>query len=347
MLRRGSHLSLACLLVALAAATARADADLAAITAALDNSDYPGAQELVAKGLSAGGNSPDTTASLYRMQGVIEGSLGNTQPATDAFLRALALDPKLSLPAGTSPKVMKPFEAARNFYRTNAPLKVKVETRPSPPAVTIVVQSDPMKMVSRARVAVVADAKPEQMLDGTGTIELPAGSRLDLRVTVLDANGNRLVQIGTTEVPLVIVSAPSRGIGTTTGVTPPPPKKKRPAEPVRERPVYLAWWLWGGAAVVLAGVGTGYGIGAIQAQSDLEELNRTSSAHSFDDATAVEDTIRTRLLVTNITYGAAIACGVTAAILFLTKPSAAERSSISIAPAPTRGGGAIVLGGEF
>ncbi|MGE0401528.1 MAG: hypothetical protein AB7T06_32805, partial [Kofleriaceae bacterium] len=163
MLRRGSHVALACsfVLVALAATRARADADMSAITAALDNSDYPAAQGLVTKALAIGGNSPESTLELYRLQGVIEGSLGNAQRATDAFRRALALDPKLALPIGTSPKVMKPFEAAQSFYKTSPPLKVKVETQSTPPAITLVVQSDPMKMVARARVALVVDGKPE------------------------------------------------------------------------------------------------------------------------------------------------------------------------------------------
>ena len=325
---------------------ARADADLGAITSALDNSDYPAAQDLVGKALADGGNAPEATVELYRLQGVVEGSLGNTQRATDAFLRALALNPKLTLAAGTSPKVMKPFEAARNFYKTNQPLKVKVETRPTLPAVTLVVQSDPMKMVSRARVAFVVDDKPEQMLDGIGTIALPAGARLDLRVTVLDANGNRLVEIGSSDVPIVIVSGTAKPVdGKKPTQTQTQTKKKIVEGPVAERPLYLKWWLWGGAAIAFAGLGTGVGITALQAKSDLEDLNATSSAHSFDEATAIEEKIRTRLLITNISYGVAIAAGVTATILFLTKPSVTERSTISIAP--TTGGGAIVLGGEF
>jgi hypothetical protein len=330
---------------------ARADADLTAITTALENSDYPAAQDLLGKALAAGGNSPETTVELYRLQGVVEGSLGNTQPATDAFLKALALNPKLALPVGTSPKIQKPFEAAQRFYKSSAPLKVKVETRPgsatAPPAVTIVVQSDPLKMVSRARVAVVVDGKPEQMVDGTGTIVLPAGNRLDLRVTVLDTSGNRLVEIGSTDVPIVIVSANAPRVVDGKPVVKVPPKKRADEGPSHERPLYLRWWLWGGAAVAFAGVGSGFGIGALMAKSDLEELNATSTAHSFDDARAVEDTIRTRLLVTNISYGVAIGCGVTAAILFLTKPRSAERASVSVAPAPLRGGGALVIGGEF
>jgi hypothetical protein len=341
MLRRGSHLAIACLVIGVAARPASADADLGAITSALDNSDYPAAQDLIAKGLALGGNSPDSTVELYRLQGVVEGSLGNTQRATDAFLRALALKPKLALAAGTSPKVMKPFEAAKNFYKTNEPLKVKVDTRATPPAVTLVVQSDPLKMVARARVAFVVDGKPEQMRDGTGTIELPAGARIDLRVTALDASGNRLVEIGSSDVPIVIVSS-ARSTAKPQKVAP----KKQPDGPVHERPLYAKWWLWGGAAVAFAGLGVGFSVAALDAKGELEALNATSTAHSFDEAMAKEDTIRTRLLVSNISYGVAIGCGVTAAILFLTKPSA-ERSTISIAPAPTRGGGAIVLGGEF
>lgn len=232
MLRRGSYLALECLLVALEAPPAFADADLDAITSALDSSDYPAAQDLVTKALAAGGNSPEATVELYRLQGVIEGSLGNTQRATDAFLRALALNPKLALAAGTSPKVGKPFEAAKTFYKTSAPLKLKVDTRPTPPAVTLVVQSDPMKMVARARVAIVVDGKPEQMLDGIGTIELPAGTRLDLRVTVLDARNNRLVEIGSSDVPIVIVSS--------RGAAPPASKPKKPPPRVAAGPVRRA-----------------------------------------------------------------------------------------------------------
>ncbi|MGE0401527.1 MAG: hypothetical protein AB7T06_32800, partial [Kofleriaceae bacterium] len=221
------------------------------------------------------------------------------------------------------------------------PLKVKVETQSTPPAITLVVQSDPMKMVARARVALVVDGKPEQMLDGVGTIKLPAGSRLDLRVAVLDAQGNRLVEIGSTDVPIVIVSSTTAPQAPKKPVT----KPTRGSEPVRERPLYLAWWLWGGAAVAFAGAGVGVGVSAMQARDDLEQLNATSTAHTFDEATATEDKIRTRLLLANISYGVAIGLGLGAAILFVTKPSAAERATISVAP--TQGGGAIVLGGTF
>ncbi len=345
MSRRAAYLAVVIACVAVSATTVYADADLARINAALDNSDYPAAQDLVTKALASGGNAPETTAELYRLQGVIEGSLGNAPRATEAFTRALALSPKVALAAGMSPKVTKPFEAAKAFYQTNQPLKVKVDTRATPPAVTLVVQSDPMKMIARARVAVVVDGQPEQMVDGIGTIALPAGARLDVRVTVLDANDNRLVEIGSTDVPIVIVSSSPT-------VRPADDKKPVPEKPVargpvRERPLYWKWWLWGGGAVAFAGVGTGFGIGALQSKSELEAMNARSTAYTFDQARAMEDKIRTRLLVTNISYGVAIACGVTAAILFLTEPSAKERSTISISPAPTRGGGAIVLGGEF
>jgi hypothetical protein len=338
------RVAIACAILVGSATRASADADISAITAALDSSDYPAARELVTKALAAGHNSPETTIELYRLQGVVEGSLGETQVATDAFSRALALAPKLTLPAGTSPKIAKPFEAARNFYKSSAPLKVRIETTAVPPRVRVVVQSDPMKMIKRARVSVIIDGKPEQTLDSAAdVIPLPAGRRLDLRVAILDANNNRLVEIGSTDVPIVILSTPAPEPKGKVVVTSPP---SPPPPPVpSSRPIYARWYVWGGLSLAAAITGGAFGLAALSAKSDLDALNANSRMHSFDEALAVEDSIRTRLLVTNISLGVAIGAGAAATLLFVLQPRAAERANVTVVP--ERGGGSLVIGGEF
>ncbi len=46
-------------------------------------------------------------------------------PATTAFGRWLALDPKAALPPGTSPKITRPFTAAQDQAKGREPIKVK------------------------------------------------------------------------------------------------------------------------------------------------------------------------------------------------------------------------------
>jgi len=126
--------------------------------------------------------------------------------ATAAFERLLALSPKATLPSDTSPKSRESrFAAAQDYFKSHEPLKVKAETQSKPPSVTLVVQK-------RSAVDDREDArvgrgrrKRDTTLDGVGAIELPHGKRLDLRVAALDENGNRVVEVGSADVPLVIV----------------------------------------------------------------------------------------------------------------------------------------------
>jgi hypothetical protein len=107
---------------------------------------------------------------------------------------------------------------------------------------------DPFMMIAKARVYVRADGGKEEMLESAGEkkikVELPKGKRLDLRVQALDEHGNRVAELGTTDVPIVITTnevvvanAPPTPTAT------PKPKAKAPVAPgpVHERPLYLKW----------------------------------------------------------------------------------------------------------
>jgi hypothetical protein len=220
--------------------------------------------------------------------------------------------------------------------------------------VTVIVADDPLSMIARVRVTVIVDGKPEQTFDRPAsertTIELPLGRRLDVRVAAVDEHGNRLAELGSREVPIVILGKglpepPPRPI---VAAPPRPDRAPAPERPRAPRPLYLKWWLWGGAAVAFGGAATYFGIDALVARRDLEQLNRDSVNHNFDEAKALESRARRGLLFANIGYGAAAAFAVTGAILYLTEPRTSRgRGEQRVGVAPIAGGGAIVFGGKF
>jgi hypothetical protein len=323
---------------------------------AVEASDYLKAREALNDALASGANGRDEVAEIHRLSGIVAGALGDPKAATAAFQRALVLSPKVTLPAGTSPKIARPFAAAQDLQKRSAPLEIKSETEANPPSVTVIVVSDPLSMIARVRVSVVVDGKPEQKFDRPAsertTVELPAGARLDVRIAVVDEHGNRLAELGSREVPIVILgkgaAAPSGGGaaagGTTTTTTTTATAEARPARP--PRPLYLKWWMWGGGAAAFGAAAAYFGIDAMLAKGDLVDLNNNSVVHSFDEAKEVEGRARRDVLLTNIGWGAAGALAVGATILYLTEPRPA-RGERRLSIAPSRGGGAIVLGGRF
>jgi hypothetical protein len=253
------------------------------------------------------------------------------------------------LPPGTSPKIAKHATAAQDFFKDKQPLSIKTTTAGDPPSVTIDVVDDPLSMIAKLQAIVVVDGEPEQTLDKPADkqvkIDLPKGARLDLRVAALDEHGNHLFEVGSKDVPVVIVG---KAEAPKVVVKPPPPPK--PAAPFKQRPLYLRWWLWAGASVVTLGASGWFGIDAVRQKNKLDDLNAESANHSFDEALAIEDKARRSVLITNITLIAGGAFAITAGVLYLTRPKQTETppaKSISIAPVVHPTGGGLVLGGTF
>jgi hypothetical protein len=173
-------------------------------------------------------------------------------------------------------------------------------------------------------------------------ISVPSGGRVDVWVAALDSNGNRLSEVGSAEVPLVIVGAG----GEPKVVTPPtgndkaaPVKAPRSVTPPHERPLYLQWWVWGGATLVAA-AGTGYfGMRAIDGRDSLQKM--TAERPRWDVFQDTIATTRRDVLITNIGFGVTGALGLTAAILFVTRPHA------SVAPMNVEHGAGVAMEGRF
>jgi hypothetical protein len=354
----------AAVLVATSVAIAAAEPSLDKAKAAIDQSDYLGAQKALGDALAAGDNGPDQLVEIYKLTGTVAGALGDAKAAQDAFTRCLALDPKAVLPPGTSPKITKPFTAAKAALKGKEALKIKTETSGDPPSITVVVVSDPLQMIAKVRAIVVVDMKPEKTIDRASpgadstTLQLPVGQRLDVRVAVLDDKGNRLAELGTKDVPIVIVGPKVTGTTTTTTATATtnttvttllttkkPEKDTKP--PQKSWPLYLRWWLWGGAAVVVGGTGIYFGIDAVRAKNDLDELNRTSSNHTFDEALSVKHHVERSVLLANIGMIAGGAFAATAGVLYLIRPKSVSKERIAVGPLVTGGAGGVVLGGHF
>ena len=337
MVRRG----LAAMAVLALAGSAQAD-DLADARKAVEQSDYFGARGKVDKALADGKASPEALAEIYKLKGIVEAALGNTAAATTAFGKWLALDPKAALPDGTSPKITRPFAAAQEQAAHRQPLTVKAETSADPPSVTLAIVSDPFLMIAKARVEVRVDGGPEKRLEGTGkdkiVIALPRGRRLDLRVQALDDHGNHVAEVGTADVPIVIVGAAPVAV-----VPPHHEVAAHPAAPVHARPLYLIWWLWSGVAVAVGAGGAYFGFAARSETDQLNKLNADSQDHRFDEALAVQSRAERDVTLFNVGMGVAGAIAIGAVVLYLTEPHAETR----MAAVPVQGGGAVVVGGRF
>jgi hypothetical protein len=332
---------------------ARADDPLARASEAVAASDYVAARTALAEARTAGDHSPEDTAEMYRLSGVVEAALGNEQAATQAFSGWLALVPRARLPSGTSPRIARPFDAAKRTYATRPSLEVKIETRAKPPGLTVVVASDPMHMVAKARVVYAVDRGAERTTDAVAAprtdIALPPGHRIDARVVALDAHGNRLIEIGSREVPIVIIGeSPVLAPRPVTRSAPPAP---RPAPaPARTqvvalapRPVYLRWWPYAIATVVAGGATAYFGWSAYGMARDLQQVSLDHSALS-PEFRSLEDRGQRATLITNIGFGVTGALAVATGVLFLTRPRGAE---VRVAVVPVQAGGAVVLGGSF
>lgn len=317
--------------------------------AAIDNSEYFAARTELEAALRAGDNKPADLAEIHRLSGVVAAALGDATAAKEAFQRCLALAPQTTLPAGTSPKIAKPFAAAQDFLKDKQPLQIKPATTSDPPTVTIEVVADPLNMIAKLRAIAIVDGKPEQTLDkpadklATVKIDLPKGKRIDLRVVAIDEHGNHLSEVGSTEVPIVIIGKPE-GPVVVTPIKKPPPKVEQPRDP---RPLYLQWWLWAGASGVFLATGSYFAIDAVRAKNELQDLGEESGNHPFDTVKPVEDRARRSVLIANIGLVTGGALAIATGVLYLTRPKRVTERRVVLSPAASSTTVGLVLGGAF
>jgi len=299
---------LAAVLVLAVAGHARAE-DLDEARRLEANLEYEQALTLVERAIAHGANEPRHLAQLHFEAGKLAAGLDREAIAENHFMRALALDATLALPAGTSPKVAAPFEAARARSRP-----LRVAHRRTGHRVTVAAEPDPSHLVAVARVRFIDRAGHHQELASGPpfAIDLPAEARA-IEVVASDEYGNQLYSA-----------------------------VEEPAAPVapRDGAWYGSWKLWAGATVFAGGIAGLCAWRERVAQDDWNALEHDSVPHDYSQLKAVEDRGRNWALAANIGFAVAGAAAIVTAISAVTHRS---EPAITVTAAP----GSIGIAGRF
>jgi hypothetical protein len=313
-------------LASAARADAIADADRAAqheldeAERALRDLRYEEASARLDRAQRSGQNGPRALARLYRLDGEVAATLGDPTAARAAFARWLAIEPTAALAPGTSPKITAPFTAAA-AQLGGAALDVAFRVDDTAAAVALEIRSDPLAMVTGARAFYRGAADVGRAEAGIARVELalPRAGRLQVVVAALDMHGNRLAEHELTLESATAApessaaprrAAAPRPVALAAVAAPPPPARAR----------FHRGWALTGAAVGLGAVGGFYALRAAQAQDELDALNAASGEHSYLEAEAAADRLRTRAIVANTGLALAGACALAAALLWPDAP---------------------------
>jgi hypothetical protein len=293
--------------------------DLDAAEQALHDLRYEEAALLLERARRSGQNGPRALARLFRLHGELAATLGDTAAARAAFAQWLAIEPGAALAAGTSPKITATFAAAA-AQLDGASLDVGFLLVDDGAAVALEVRSDPLAMVAGARAFYPGRTDVGRVEAGVARVALavPGAGRMQVVIAALDAHGNRLAEHAMTMERAPALEPPVRAVPR--AASPPPPRvvASSPVPPPRWR-LHRGWAL-GGAAVVLGAVGGVFAVRAVQAQDELDELNRTSADHDYRVAEATADRLRTSAIVANASVALAGGCALAAVLLWPDAP---------------------------
>ncbi len=289
------------MIVALAATAHAGDPALDEARRLQASLEYEPALVIVERVIAAGGASRDELVERHLLAGSLAAGLDRVAVAEDHFARVLALAPATTLPEGTSPKLTEPFDAAR--ART-VPLRVHASAKDT--TIVLVADADPLGLVHGAAV-VLADKTIKTEPNGL-RIELFSGAHV-AEARALDGFGNI---VWTETVGGVLVTP-------------------RPAIPHAEPgppPLYRRWYLWGAATVVALAAGGVCGAQTRSQQDKWDELHGLGMT-DYSVLRDIEARGRRYALAANISFGVAVATGLTAAIMFATRD---DRSGRRIVP---------------
>lgn len=184
---------------------------------ALDASDWPAAVERAERVLGAGGLPTAQWTALQRVLGIARARLGEGEAARRAFICALALDPSLRLAASEAVEVRSPFMEARGFWSEHAERLAASATLSDDHAALLVTLMDPAALVARVVVRVRGVGQTQYVESSyapSSSFPVPLealtpGRGVELSLTLIDENANRLWQRGTDAEPLRLGLAPA------------------------------------------------------------------------------------------------------------------------------------------
>lgn len=245
--------------------------------------EYDPALKLVESVITRGtATTPALLASRHLLAGSLAAGLDRPDDARKHFAVVLVLAPETQLPAGTSPKLTEPFEAARVIA---APLKIVAINWSS--NVDLSVETDVLGLV--AGVEVVLATGPLRA-DGK-RVDIPRGARATI-ANALDVHGN-VLWTGTVE----------RGVDTDGG-----PERPAPTKPFYRRPLF-----WGLTTVGVVTVGALAGWRFSVAQDDWDRLHDAGMT-DYTTLRAVEDRGDRWGMTANVSFGVAAITSIATAL---------------------------------
>jgi hypothetical protein len=296
---------------------ARADSTrLAEARRAIEDVRYDRAEELLGAALRDGGNAPETVQEIYKLAASTAVVLGKEELGEQYYRRLLSLNPRATLDEGVAPKLKRPFVAAQAHVNAHGALRAR--TRRAGDTVEIVVENDPLTMVTAVALRGARGKAARLSPEGRAVIELEPGKHEDdARLVLLDELGNQLQVL---PVPAAEVALPA------------PPPGAPPSEAGAARPSLLrSWWLWTVPAGVSLGVGVVTGLQSRQASQDLDDL-LASPAPYYSDAEELRQRSRQRATIANISFAAAGVFAIVAGVMLIQQPAGKKPAATALLP---------------
>jgi hypothetical protein len=264
--------------------------------------EYERALVLIDNAIAHGGFEAGRLADLHFEAGKLAAGLDHADAAQNHFARALAIVPSLALPAGTSPKIVAPFGAARAQPHA---LVLQHYWRES--QVIVTADPDPLHLVAGVQVRVLdATGRREELSTHDGppfTIHLLTPAKR-LEVRALDEHGNTLYLAEDGGEGIVDV------IGPWLGGSPPPPW-------------YSTWRIAPVAAIGAVAAFGGFSAWRESvAQDEWNRLRNDSVAHDYSQLRAVEARGNSWALAADISFGLAGSAALVATLWWITDRSA-------------------------
>jgi hypothetical protein len=275
-------------------------------------------------------NEVKSTPQAERYIGLAEDNLGHPQAAAEWYDKFLAHVPEKMAAMGDDIR-------KRNADIKARPGKVHLET--TPPGATVTVDDKPQAAPTPTDVEL---APGSHKVKFTEPGRLPSEKQIDVAFA---STQTVTVALDAEPPPPAAPPPPPVAAAEPPAPTPPPPLP----QPRSMVPAFVT----GGLAIAAAGVGTVFGIMALNDKSSYDKNPTTSTADNGD----------THALISDMSFGVALTFGVTSAVLFLTKdepPAASQgaprtttaradvrkKPAVTVEPVPVvgpHGGGAGVL----
>jgi hypothetical protein len=283
---------------------------------ALEQLNYPEAQQLLLEVVQSGKATSEELAQAYFNIGVIEAGLDHDVEATDAFYIALMLKPDLLFPAGGSPKIRQRLNEARSRVTEVGVLEARTSVKGG--VLDVEVRNDPLKLVKRVEVVMTradGDVGKATLEKGSMRAEVESDVK-SIKVIFYDESGNQLKTIDVD--PAKAGAGPVNGGG--------------------ENPsVWQSWGLWAGVAGALAVGGTYFIMESSSLQGDIDD-EQNKPAPDVTRVSRLEDSRDRVGLYGIVGLSAAGAAAVTAGALLLfsdhgdDKPKEKDSSEASLVP---------------